>query len=89
MSSPGIVDGFDEARQRGGDVVEGPVVHLLDLFDLERLHEALGLGAVVGIAAPPHGALEPVLDEPAQIALGGILRTAIGVMDAVCRRRAG
>jgi hypothetical protein len=30
-------------------------------FDLESLHEALGLGVVIWIAAPAHGAYEAVL----------------------------
>ena len=60
MEPPGVVDLVDEARKVGGDVVEGLVGHRVDRLDLERLHEALGLGVVVGIAAPAHRADEAV-----------------------------
>ena len=35
-----------------GDILERFVVHQIDGLDLERLHEALCLGIVVGIPAP-------------------------------------
>src|SRR3954447_19447679 len=51
VATLGIINLFDEARQRGNDVVESLVLHQVDLFDLECLHEALGLGVVVWVAA--------------------------------------
>ncbi len=49
-----VVDLCDEvidAAAGVADVDEGPAV---DLFGLERLHEAFGLGVVEGIAGPAH-----------------------------------
>ena len=48
-------------------------MHQIHGFDLECLHEALGLGVVVGIAAPAHGAGETVLLQDGAIVFGGIL----------------
>src|SRR5689334_3468113 len=50
------------------------------------LHEALGLGVVVGIAAPPHGTDEAVVGEDIAVDLGSVLRPAIRVMNAALRR---
>src|SRR5215471_12748233 len=82
MAALGIVDVFDEARQRAGNVVEGVVLHQVNLLDLEGLHKALSLGVVVWVAASTHRAPEAVLGKLATIIFGGILRTAVGVMDA-------
>src|ERR1700686_721157 len=88
MAALGIIDVFDEARQRRDDIVESLVLHQVDLLDLECLHEALGLGVVVWVAASTHRTLEAVLGKLGAIIFGGIVRTAIGVMDAPSRRPA-
>jgi hypothetical protein len=49
-------------------------------------HEALGLGVVVGIAAPPHGTDEAVVGEDIAVGFGSVLRPAIRVMNAALRR---
>jgi len=64
------------------NVLEGFVCHQIHGFDLECLHEALGLGVVVGIAAPAHGAGETVLLQGGAIVIGGILRSTVGMMHA-------
>src|SRR4051794_39068979 len=46
-----VVDLLDEAGKVVGNVVEGLECHWVDGFDLEHLHEALGLGVVVWVAA--------------------------------------
>src|SRR5258707_7443777 len=46
------------------------------------VHEALGLGVVVGIAAPAHGAGETVLLQGGAIVIGGILPPTVGMMHA-------
>lgn len=51
-----VVDPVDEVREVGDHVSEAFLLRLVDSLDLERLHEALGLGIVVGVAAPPHRA---------------------------------
>ena len=54
VQSSGIVYLFDEDRQSLGDVGEGLVTRAIDLLDLQRLHEALRLSIVVGIADAAH-----------------------------------
>src|SRR5713226_5540158 len=81
VATLGIIDVFDEARQRGSDVVESLVLRQVDLLDLECLHEALSLGVVVGVAAPTHRPLEAVLGKLGTVIFGSVLRTAIGVVD--------
>src|SRR5262249_19445841 len=61
VATLGIIDVFDEARQRGSDVVKGLVLHQVDLLDFERLYEALSLGIVIGVATSAHRTLEAVL----------------------------
>src|SRR5207244_13606321 len=48
-----------------------------------------GLGVVVGIAAPAHGAGETVLLQDGAIVFGGILRPTVGMMHATPWRIAG
>lgn len=54
MQSSSIVYLLDEDRQSSGNVVEGLVAREIDFLDLQRLHEALRLGIVVGIADAAH-----------------------------------
>ena len=44
METASVVDLVDESRKIVSDIFEGFVGHRIDGFDLERLHEALGLG---------------------------------------------
>ena len=82
----GVVDLIDKAWKVGGDVFEGFVIHQIDGLDLKGLHEALGLGIVIGIATSAHGADEAMFGQQVAIGLGGVLRTAIRVVDAALRR---
>ena len=82
VESSGVVNLVDEAGKVSCDVLEGFVCHQIHGFDLECLHEALGLGVVVGIAAPAHGAGETVLLQSGAIVIGGILRPTVGMMHA-------
>ena len=81
MAPLSIIEIFDEARQRGSDILESLLLHQVDLLDLKRLHEALGLSIVVWVAASTHRTLEAVLGELGAVILGSVLRTAIRVMD--------
>jgi hypothetical protein len=58
------------------DVLEGFESHWIDSLGLQRLHEALGLCVVVGIASAPHGAEQTMVGKELPIDLGGILRAA-------------
>src|SRR6266480_12994 len=86
VQSADVVDLIDKAWKVGGDIFERLVIHQIDGLDLKRLHKALGLGIVVGIAAPAHGADETMFGEYVAVGLGSVLRTAIGVVDAPLRR---
>src|ERR1700737_2269776 len=77
--SPNLVD---EAGKVGCDVLEGFVCHQIHGLDLQCLHEALGLGVVVGVSAPAHGAGETMLLQDGAIVFGGILRSTVGMMHA-------
>jgi hypothetical protein len=54
MEPARVVHLIDKARQPFDYVAEGPIVAEVDLFTLERFHEALRFGVVIGIAATPH-----------------------------------
>ena len=82
MEPPFVVDLVDEAGKVCGDIVEGVVFGDVDRLDLERFHEAFGLGVVVGISAPAHRADEAVGLEQGAVRLGGVLRAPIRVVDA-------
>jgi hypothetical protein len=58
-----VVDLIDKAWKVGGDIFERLVIHQIGGFDFKRLHKALGLGIVVGIAAPAHGADQTMFGE--------------------------
>ena len=72
MQAPGVVDLIDEVGNIGRDVVEGLIGHQVDGLDLQGLHEALGLGVVVRIAAPAHRTDQPMLMEALTIGIGRV-----------------
>src|SRR5271168_3667733 len=73
METASVVDVVDEPWKVLGDVGEGFVGHRIDGFDLERLHEALGLGVVIGIASAPHRADKAAAKQGFPIGLSGVL----------------
>ena len=77
-----VVDLLDEVGKVLGYVVESLEGHRIDRFDLQRLHEALGFGVVIRIASAAHRADQIVVDQKLPAALGGILRAAIGMVNA-------
>ena len=86
MKPAAVVDLVDEAWKAFCDVADGFVGHWVDRFDLQRLHEALRFGVIVGIAVPAHRADEAMAVEGLPIGLRGILGAAIRVMKAAGRR---
>src|SRR5215470_17835120 len=76
-----IIDLFDEAADHFlclmGVAVAAPVYFLL----LERLHEALRFGVVVGVADAAHAGPDAVRFQHRRVVAASILNTAIGVMD--------
>ena len=53
----------------------------IDFFGFECLHEALGLGIVVGVAGPAHADGDIVAGEAPAVFGRGILHAAIGMMN--------
>jgi len=72
VQSADVVDLIDKAWKVGGDIFERLVIHRIDGLDLKRLHKALGLGIVLGIAAPAHGADETIFGEYVAVGLVSI-----------------
>ena len=58
MKPANVVNVVNEAWKISGYILEGFVIHQIDGLDLQRLHEALGLGIVVGVPTPIHRADE-------------------------------
>src|SRR5271157_623206 len=86
METSSVVDVVDEPWEVLCDIGEGFVGHRIDGFDLEGLHEALGLGVVVRVASAPHRTDETAAKQGFPIGLSCILRTAIRVVDTTGRR---
>ena len=86
MQPPFVVNLLDEAGQVSCDVFKGFVLGGVDSFDLQRLHEALGVGAVIGVAATAHGADKPVLLQDPPVCAGRVLNAAIR-MEQASRQR--
>src|SRR3954454_6109693 len=58
MQPLAVVDLFDEGADLLAGIIDVAIVSSVDLLLLERLHEALGLGIVVGIADAAHAGLD-------------------------------
>ena len=82
MEPFGVVDLVDELGKVVNDVLEGLVGHRIDGFNLQGLHEALGLGIVVRIAAAPHRADQAMSCQGAVIDRSGVLRAAVRMVNA-------
>ena len=80
MEFAGVVDLIDKAWKIGGDVFEGFVIHQIDGLDLKGLHEAFGLGIVIGIATSAHRADETMFGQQVAIGLGGVLRLSVSAL---------
>src|SRR5271170_7005749 len=85
MESTSVVNLVDEAGKISGHILEGFVFHQIDGLDLQCFHEALRLGIVIGISAPPHRTNETMVCEQAAVDLRRILRAAIRVVNAALR----
>src|SRR6516165_1185548 len=88
MESACVVDLINEVRKVGNDVCERFVVPEVNRFDLQRLHEALGLGVVIRVATAAHGTAQAVGCQKLAVWLSGVLRPPIRMMDTPGRRPA-
>jgi hypothetical protein len=59
----------------------------VDLFGLERLHEAFSLGVVKRVSRPAHADGDVAIGKPLAISDGGVLHAAIRMMDQTATRR--
>lgn len=81
MEALGVVDGVDEFADRApcnDDVLEAAAV---DFFGIEGLHETLGFGVVVGIAAPAHADCDIVVGKALAVFARGKLHAGIGMLN--------
>lgn len=76
-----VVDLGNEAIDPASSVTEVCERLSVDLFGLERLHEAFSLGVVEGIARSAHADRDVPIGQSSAIGDGGVLDAAIGVMD--------
>ena len=76
-----VVDIGDEAIDPASGIAEIDEGRSIDLFGLERLHEAFGLGVVERIARSAHADGDVAIGQPLAVGDGGVLHAAIGVMD--------
>src|SRR5882762_561824 len=76
-----VVDLLDEGADAARGFMVIAIEPAIDLLGLERRHEALGLGVVVGIADPAHADADAVRLQELAVVGAGILHAAIGVMD--------
>src|SRR6266849_10416657 len=60
MQALAVVHLIDEVRDGGADLLAVAILLQIHLLALERLHETLGLGVVVGIAGAAHADEESV-----------------------------
>jgi hypothetical protein len=86
MEPAAVVGTFDEVWKVVGDVLESLKGHRIDRLDLQRFHEALGLGIVIGIASSSHRACEPMVTEELPVDLSSVLGATIRMVDTPSRR---
>lgn len=68
-----VVDLFDEVGKVFSDVLEGLEGHRIDRLDLQRFHEAFGLGIIVRIAAAAHRTDQAIGGQCLAVDLGSVL----------------
>ncbi len=73
MQATGVINFVDKPWQLFDDVGKAPIVIEVDMFALERLHEAFGLGVVVGVTPPAHRTAQAQGGQGVAIEFSGIL----------------
>ena len=72
---------FQEGNDLPASFLDSGVDSAINLFGLERLHEALGLGVVIGISFTAHAGADAILLEQADIVAATILHASIRVVN--------
>ncbi len=86
MQSVAIVVLLDERGNVRTQVIEISIGVGADLLLLERLHDALTPGVVIGVGRPTHARNDVVRPQQGPVLLGRILHATIGMMDHPRRR---
>ena len=73
MEPSAVVRGLDEVSDGGAGMGEIAIGAGVDLLVLERLHEALGHGVIVGTAGPAHAGLDPGRFEAGNVVTASVL----------------
>ena len=81
MKPLAVVGSLDELPNRGPGVGEIAIGAGINLLVLERPHEALGHGVVVGTASPAHAGLDPGSLKPGDVVTASVLNAAVRVMN--------
>jgi len=85
VQSAMVIKLVDKAREPRYHVFETAIVIEIDFLTFEGFHKTLGLGIVVGIATPAHRTDKTMLGQNLAIAFRGVLRPAVGMVDASWR----
>ena len=67
-------------------MTEIAIAFAIDLFVLERVHETLDLGVVIGVPDAAHAGHDTVRSEQVGVVATGILNAAVGVMHETAMR---
>ena len=86
MQPDAIVVLLDECGNVRTQVVEISIGIGVDLLLLERLHEALTTGVVIGVGRSAHAREHVVRSQQGHVCFGGLLDAAIRMMDQPRRR---
>ena len=81
MKTLPIVNRIDEMLDRGAHLGDCFVVVQVDLFVLERAHEALGFGIVIRVAGAAHADLDFVVLQDRDVISSRVLDALIRMMD--------
>ena len=86
MQPVAIVVLLDERGNVRTQVVEIPIGVGVNLLSLERLHEALTTGVVIGVGRPAHARDHVARSQQGHVLLGRRLDAAIGIVNQPRRR---
>src|SRR5208282_4639992 len=81
MKALDVVDGLDEGADLASGVFDRRVGLGVHLLGFERLHEAFGLGVVVGVGEAAHAGGDLARRKTLGVVAAGVLHAAVGVVD--------
>ena len=69
MQPASIVDVFEEGADMGSGLVDPRISFAVHFFLLERSHEALGFGVVIGVAGAAHADQDGLVERSMQMSM--------------------